>query len=234
MIDLLYLTFNRLAFTQASCAALLANTNWNRVGRLIIYDDGSTDGTLEFIQKQKYPVPTEIRTQSFRWASPVEVMKHFLSPDTADVFAKLDSDCLCPSGWLDSALAVMDRRPELSLLGIEPPSSTIHIELGSANGKGYALTNSIGGLGLMRSRCFEGADKMRAHSIYGGFTDWQNRHPEVTKGWLSPALQMPLLDRLPMEPWKSLSQEYIAKGWQRPWKNYSEADSHLWEWWARA
>jgi hypothetical protein len=72
---------------------------------------------------------------------------------------------------------------------------------------------------------------MVPHGTYGGFTDWQLLHKEVRKGWILPPLKVFLLDRLPMEPWASLSRKYIAAGDQRPWANYKPADAHLWSWW---
>jgi hypothetical protein len=48
-VDLLYLAFNRLAFTRLTFETLLANTDWNLVDRLLVYDDGSEDGTRAYL-----------------------------------------------------------------------------------------------------------------------------------------------------------------------------------------
>lgn len=48
-----------------------------------------------------------------------------------------------------------------------------------------------------------------------GFSEWQHTYQPV-RGWIRPDLPVALLDRVPLEPWLSLSQEYIANGWQRP------------------
>ena len=39
--DLVYLAHGRPEFTAASLAALGENTNWERVGRMLIYTDGA-------------------------------------------------------------------------------------------------------------------------------------------------------------------------------------------------
>ena len=39
-------------------------------------------------------------------------------------------------------------------------------------------------------------------------------------------LKVFLLDRLPGEPWASLSRKYIAKGWQRAWSGYDPATTN--------
>ena len=98
---------------------------------------------------------------------------------------------------------------------------------------GYAACDSVGGIGLFRRRAFYRFPDLKAHSTYGGFTDWQLRHPEITKGWIVPPLKLFLLDRLPVEPWASLSKRYIAEGAQRAWTAYRPEDHELWDWWLK-
>lgn len=83
----------------------------------------------------------------------------------------------------------------------------------------------------MKRAAFATPRGIRPHSIYGGFTEWQTDNPRVIKGWAFPPLRVFLLDRLPIEPWASLSDEYIRNGWQREWTRYPKTVSSLWEWW---
>ena len=48
-VSLLFPAFNRLEFTKQSWAALMANTDWSLVSEFHVYDDGSTDGTREWL-----------------------------------------------------------------------------------------------------------------------------------------------------------------------------------------
>lgn len=238
MIDILYLTHNRREFTEASLAALEANTDWSKVRYLWLYDDRSTDGTAKLLRGVR---ESQSRIVERPYGSPVAAMLDFVSYSEApDLFAKIDNDTMLPPGWLEACLSVMEEYPELDLLGIEPPMSrtrapwdrnglVIHPEIGAAGR--FAPCDAIGGIGLMRTRVFRDRAPMRPHSTYGGFTDWQLQNPDVRKGWIVPPLDVFLLDRLPIEPWVSLSREYIAKGWQRPWTNYTMADAALWSWW---
>ncbi len=188
------------------------------------------------------------------FGGPVAAMLDFISySDVSALFAKIDNDVILPPGWLDACLGVMEAHPELDLLGIEPPGSRtpapwatereIAPEIARAPGStaitlghthGYVHCDAIGGIGLMRTAAFCARAQMRPHGPngVGGFTDWQLQHKDMRKGWIVPPLNVFLLDRLPMEPWASLSREYIAKGWQRPWTNYRPEDSALWAWWA--
>ncbi len=236
MIDIIFLTKNRLEFTKASLTALSFNTDPELVNRIIVYDDGSTDGTLEYLQSLKANL---IRT---KFGNPVAIMNSYLQETGGtEIFAKIDNDTMLPPGWLNRCLEVMNRNPELDLLGIEPcwsrkPSPAraivpekIHYPELDPRPLGFAPCNSIGGIGLMRRSCFR-SSKPNPFSTYGGFTNWQLRSKELVCGWVAPPLEVFLLDRMPTEPWKSLSQEYIRNGWQRPWTNYTMDDKHMWDW----
>lgn len=229
VIDILYLCEGREEFAEASHEALRLNTNWNVADIHILSDE--------------------------RRRGPVAVMLEYLSWSKAEMFAKIDNDVIVPPGWLEQCLAVMEDQA-LDLLGIEPPRSRTpnpatgkrikapeewllplmdetRTRIGSVS-PGYAPCDSIGGIGLMRRRAFERFPDLKARGTYGGFTDWQLRHPEIVKGWLVPPLKLFLLDRLPMNPWRSLSDRYIAEGIQRPWTNYDPADHELWDWWLQS
>lgn len=226
-MEILYLAHNRLEFTKASLAALFENTNWDFVDRLIVYDDASVDGTRGYLQSISYPIDNaELICGTF--GGPVEVTNHFLSrrdPTDDHVFCKLDSDVMLPPGWLDQSLRVMRQNPELHLLGIEAfnPVATGCTE------RSYTQARHIGGIGLMRSGAF--VTLPRPHGRFG-FTAWQEHtDPRPNCGWINPSLPVFLLDWLPREPWRSLSDEYIAQGWQRRWDKYQESRSELWKWW---
>lgn len=249
MIDILFLTHNRLDFTRASLAALIANTNWLQVHRLVIFDDVSTDGSYEYLREfvRAGGASSWVNTHfdSLLLGGPVSAMIRYLDkPGGASLVAKIDNDVIVPPDWLDACLGVMEAHPHLDLLGIEPPASRTRAPWATQPSRapeligqhsGYAPCDSIGGIGLMRTRAFRDREPMRPHGQngVGGFTDWQLQHRDVRKGWIVPPLDLFLLDRLPMEPWASLSREYIAKGWQRPWTNYRMEDRALWAWWEK-
>jgi hypothetical protein len=237
VIDIVYLAKGRSEYTAASLQSLIENTNWGLVRNLVVYSDGT-----EFPWIDAAPAPAWLTVRAQLVGGPVNAMLDYLAASPADVWAKIDNDVILPPGWLDACCATMQKHPELDLLGIEPPLSrtpapwtaTPEPAPESKHKPGdysaYAPCRSIGGIGLFRTRAWipkEAATVdvhriMRQHSIYGGFTDWQESSG-VTKGWVVPPLQVFLLDRLPWEPWASLGRRYIAEGIQRPWTMYSEA-----------
>jgi glycosyltransferase involved in cell wall biosynthesis len=249
--DVLFLSRNRLEFTRESFATLVANTDWSLVDKLWVYDDGSTDGTREWLVSRCGELACEffgnITIIDSKLGAPAAVMNDYLKRSTSEMFAKVDNDVIVPPGWLNACMDVMCRFSSLDLLGIEPPESrTPHFAGGvrskcpefdaphavflPADALGYAACDSIGGVGLMRRSAFTRHPDMVPHSTHGGFTEWQLKHGVVTKGWIAPPLKVFLLDRLPTEPWASLSRQYISKGWQRAWSGYDPANP-FWNWW---
>lgn len=238
-VDIVYPASSRPEFTVASLCALARNTDWNLVRRMIVYTDGALLMSATLPRKG-------VQIDERKYGGPVAIMLKYLArDDAADIFAKIDNDVIVPPGWLNRALEVMEQHEELDLLGLEPPASRTPAPWDRSRRRpapedlfpfdrsipNYALCEAIGGVGLMRKSAFARRRPMVPHSIYGGFTDWQLRHPEVLKGWIVPPIALFLLDRLPIEPWASLSKRYIAEGAQRPWTNYDSSASPLWEWW---
>jgi GT2 family glycosyltransferase len=229
-VDLLYLARNRLAFTMETFECLLANTDWRYVRELVIYDDGSVDGTREWLERNHPRAPTSSSFMRTRFGSPVTAMGHFIEAAQAPLLAKVDNDAMLPPGWLRESLEVMARYPELSLLGIEA-LQPVDDRAGTA--RTYAPAAYVSGLGVYRREAFAQSRPV-AFNRYFGLEEWQERQgPGLVRGWITPAFPVFLLDRVPFPPWSTHSAAYIHRGWQRPWKNYDPSCT-LWEWrWPR-
>ncbi len=223
-IDILFLSHNRLAFTRASLEALITNTQWDRVKRFVWYDDDSCDGTLDLYEDFQSAIPVPVHFWPGQYGSPVTIMNAHLRDDPTPIFAKIDNDVLVPKYWLGELLNVMDRNDDLSFLGLEAFDP---VEPGQID-RTYRKARFIGGIGLMRTAAFGGPVLDETIGRYG-FGVFQENHPLITKGWLTPALPVFLLDRLPQEPWCSLSRKYALHGWQRTWAPYhAERDANVW------
>jgi len=239
-IDIVFPNFNRLAFAQHALRLLVRNTNWSLVRRLKLYDDGSTDGTADLLAcfakwANHVLIPTDFIPGPFE--GPVSIMNaHLRSLDAggADpdvVMAKIDNDTCVPPGWLDACVELMKAEPAIDLLGIEAFSPPVPYAPGQ---KRYMQPSShIGGIGLMRVRCFGPPRRpLQPRGIAGrfGFTEWQHDNPDVIRGWLTPALPVVLLDHVPRVIWREMAELYVRKGWSRAWGCYGEDTRASWEW----
>lgn len=138
--DILFLVHNRLDFLTASWSALLTNTDWSRVGSLVVMIDRGIgvppEGhdtrrceawiTDRIFALESDPLPCAVEQWTGCFGGPVDAMLEFFEPliyPHLPVFAKIDSDVIVPPGWLQQGLRVMEDCPELSFLGIEPPAS---------------------------------------------------------------------------------------------------------------
>ena len=236
MLEILYLAWNRLEFTTATWAWMKAHTNWDHDSRLVVYDDGSEDGTLEFLRENVKPfrhhgreIDAELRVSDLR--SPPAIMNHYLATTEADLFVKLDSDIALPGGWLEKLLAVMEQHPELELLGMEAGMVAMQGRDGKIVEYGIEPCTHIGGVGMMRVSAFRSRPEIPSRiATRLGFTEWQNRY-DPSRAWITPDLEVPQLDRLPFEPWVSLSEQYVEKGWNREWSKYDEKwMAPYWRW----
>jgi hypothetical protein len=176
--------------------------------------------------------PVTVAVSTFPFGGPVAAMNRYLNlPDgakRAPIFAKVDNDLLVPPGWLGTMLGVLDRNPELGILGMaagwtgEPEDwDGVHT---------WTPASHIGGVGLIRRAIFDGRARPEPARVRFGWTEWQGANEDVQRGWVTPPIDAIQLDLLPFEPWASLTAEYVAKGWQRKWPPYQKISTALWEW----
>lgn len=236
MIDILYVAHNRLEFTIASFNALLDNTDWDEVAGLFVADDNSGDGTATFLSRTieagKVPENVSVTWNGSPFGGPVAAMNWYLDgpSDDVDIFAKIDNDFVVCPGWLPEMLKQMTLHPELDILGMEPflgdPS------MPPLPGRTIQEARHIGGKGLLRLRAFSHCRPTPGGEHgYQGFTQWQEKHPEITKAWISPDLPVFGLDQIREEDghWRARALEYEAEGWSRTWPVYG-GDEHY-RWW---
>jgi hypothetical protein len=239
ILDVLYTAWNRLEFTQRTFTYLLEHTDWSKVSRLVVYDDGSLPSARLWLQdaSRDCPARVEFRAGEHR-GSPVAIMVDYLASADADYFAKIDNDVALPEGWLDAMLSVIEGNPSIDLLGMEAGMTVLPFERkGSVcfpdwDGR-YRLADArhIGGVGLMRNECFHRQQRLVANGRYYGFTEWQHSFMgRLSRGWVTPDLPVALLDRIPDEPFSSLSRSYVERGWQRAWGSYDENMAWAYEW----
>jgi len=202
-VDLLYAACNRLRFTRESFTALVSNTDWELVRELAVYDDGSLDGTREWLREHLSFVPVPARLVESSFGSAAALLEDFIARAAAPVLANIDNDVIVPPHWLRDSLAVLEAHPELAFLGLDAVTPPL---LDFPWPRHYLPALVVTGPGLYRRDA-----------------------PVPSCGWLTPSLPLFHLDRLPFEPWQSLTAAYVASDWQRAPARYDER-SPLWHW----
>lgn len=95
-IDLVFITYNRLHYTQLSLGSILADSTEDF--SLTIWDNASTDGTPEYLKGLKDPRIKEI-VFSRENVGQTAAVNHVWSESKADLIGKLDNDCIVTPGW---------------------------------------------------------------------------------------------------------------------------------------
>lgn len=232
IIDVIYTAWNRREFTEQSFAMLLANTDWGDVRALHVYDDGSEDGTLEFLREKIEECPTEHYLHEADGQGPVGVMNHYIAElGDSDYFAKIDNDIVVPPGWLNALTTTALENPRIDVLGCEAGRMGIPDEDFDGFYK-TAHARWIGGVGIFKTKALRERPAMDARGRFG-WTEFQREHYSMNVAWIVPDLAISELQRMPIEPWATYSLRYQAKEWERVWPKYHERWTRFyWAWWA--
>ena len=176
------------------------------------------------------PVPVVFDRVCVR--SPPAVMNRYIRrDDAAERFAKIDNDVMLPPEWLDALLEVVADEPELDMLGTEAFRTVDPTRLEEWNGCYSAEpARHIGGVGLFRTDAFRRKPPMRENSGRNGLTHFQYEY-DLRIGWIAPDLLVSCLDMVPLEPYRTLTDEYIRRKWARRWPEYDPACDSYYAWW---
>ncbi|ACS78652.1 glycosyltransferase [Maridesulfovibrio salexigens] len=117
MIDILYLTFNRIAYTKITLPALIENAGAEF--SLTIIDNGSTDGTVEYLKAMQKKYKGTIKkilfnSENIGLSLPTNV---FWKTSKAQFVGKVDNDTLVPEGWLARLLEAHKKSDKLGVVG---------------------------------------------------------------------------------------------------------------------
>ena len=122
------LTFNRLEFTKIVLENYFKTTKIEH--KLLIWDNYSTDGTREWLEKvakKKYPLKVHFSKQNVGVPQAIRgFLRHPFIAD-ADLVGKIDNDILVCDDWLESFAKAMEKIPELTIVAAynetNPPKS---------------------------------------------------------------------------------------------------------------
>ncbi|TLS37476.1 glycosyltransferase family 2 protein [Pseudalkalibacillus caeni] len=112
IISIIILTRNGLGFTKECVTSIMANTNINY--ELIIIDNGSSDGTKEYLSELAFPVRTVFNDQNKGFSGGCN---QGLSIASGDYFVLLNNDTIVTEDWLTRLVWWLDNDKEIGIVG---------------------------------------------------------------------------------------------------------------------
>jgi len=113
-IDLIFMTYNRLAYTKLALPALLGDST--EEFSLILWDNASTDGTQDFLSSVNDPRIVE-KVFSEKNIGLGGAINYLFSKSSADLVGIIPNDLLVTPGWTRQLVRAHADVPEFGLLG---------------------------------------------------------------------------------------------------------------------
>ncbi|WLI08996.1 glycosyltransferase [Pseudomonas sp. FP597] len=114
-VSIVLVTYNNLNLTIQCVNSILRNTTWPHY-QLIVVDNGSDDGTAEYLERLRQAVPTTrviLNSDNRGFAA---ANNQGLREADGDVLLLLNNDTVVPGGWLDPLVRHL-RDPSIGLVG---------------------------------------------------------------------------------------------------------------------
>ena len=96
-IDLVFITYNRIEYTKLALNSVLADPT--EKFSLTIWDNASTDGTVEYLKNEVNDPRISEVIFSKQNIGQTAAVNQIWSQSKADLLGKLDNDCLVTPGW---------------------------------------------------------------------------------------------------------------------------------------
>ncbi len=126
-VDLIYFTYNRLDHTRITLPVLLKQSGYPF--RLRVVDNGSTDGTTDYLRDLERQRDNRISIQlilNHRNQGLSQPTNEFWGQSESDLVGKIDNDILVEAGWLQKLVDAHEQVPHLAVVGgIHFPVDTI-------------------------------------------------------------------------------------------------------------
>jgi len=113
-IDLVFITYNRLEYTKLALASVLAEPT--EEFSLTIWDNASTDGTVEYLKNEVNDQRIADIVFSKENVGQVTAVNEVWGRSQADLLGKLDNDCLVTPGWTRALAQAHNDIPRLGVV----------------------------------------------------------------------------------------------------------------------
>jgi glycosyltransferase involved in cell wall biosynthesis len=116
-VEILYITFNRILYTRRTLPAMIENAGADFA--LTIIDNGSTDGTVDYLKfiEKKYGNTIKRILYASENKGISLVTNVFWKQARAEFLGKVDNDTLLPPGWLTTLLEAHNKTRRIGVVG---------------------------------------------------------------------------------------------------------------------
>lgn len=121
-VTLMMVTYNRLDLTKRTLKSIQENTDIDY--NLVIVDNGSTDGTQDFLSKEFEPASNctyvELKFNEDNKGIAIgrnQALRMGVEMNT-DWFCTIDNDVEVPKGWLKECIDIMKANPKYAMVGV--------------------------------------------------------------------------------------------------------------------
>ncbi|MGB8427382.1 MAG: glycosyltransferase [Desulfobacterales bacterium] len=118
LISIIILTFNQVEYTQKCLESIFKHTP--ELFELIIVDNGSTDGTVGYMQSEILDKHGDVKisiiknTENKGFAGGIN---QGIAASTGDYVLLLNNDVVVTPGWLERLITCCEKRPEIGIVG---------------------------------------------------------------------------------------------------------------------
>lgn len=193
MIPILFITYNRLEYTQKAFAALLKCDNV----LICVYDNASTDGTREWLNNQnsshKYRIWLSGKNTGIAGA-----MNEFIKLTKGyKIVGKVDNDTIVPQDFITRMLPHLEKADIVQakhpiLKATHPDGFDAWVSKMPADGP-LRFNHFVGGSGILFRRSIINDSIPQTQWVLGGWREWQRQNPSVKKAFATD-VEIQLLD----------------------------------------
>lgn len=190
MIPVLMITYNRLAYTKQALEALF-NV---RGAKVYIIDNCSTDGTVEWLKKQKEAWSITYLNKNIGIAGAMNLFLSFTKG--AEYVGKVDNDTIVQPDFIEKMLPHMKKadivQAKHPILKETHPQGFDEWVRGMKSDGALKFNHFVGGSGILFKRSVVNKIPETEWKLYG-WRQWQKEHPEIKKAFATD-VEVRLLD----------------------------------------
>ena len=127
-ISIIVITWNRLDFTKECLEAIFRTTENFKDKEIIVVDNGSTDGTVEYLNKLK--AEKKIRIKLFKENKGCgKATNAGMKMATGEYIVEIDNDIEVLDGWLEEGLRLLEANKRIGQIGFLEATLPMKLEL---------------------------------------------------------------------------------------------------------